>query len=164
MGKNVAVVFVRITKGKVMEKKKCHYCCVCKNYKRKGDGGWGKKCRHCCVSKNYKGKGDRKIQTKLMEDRKKIHYCCVGENFRKKLIEDEKGCFCFFFPADQKIASAWKGGGGGGYLFGRWGGDGGSWGWGGAGGHPIQHEQQVLACCQTHSDYGPSKIPLKLAL
>ena len=28
----------------------------------------------------------------------------------------------------------------------------------------IYHEQQVLACCQTHSDYRPSEMPLKLAL
>ena len=27
----------------------------------------------------------------------------------------------------------------------------------------LQRQQQVLACCQTHSDYGPSKMPLKLA-
>ena len=28
----------------------------------------------------------------------------------------------------------------------------------------LQHEQQVIACCQTRFDYGPSKMPLKLAL
>ena len=27
-----------------------------------------------------------------------------------------------------------------------------------------EHEQQVIACCQTHSDYGPPKMPLKLAV
>ena len=27
----------------------------------------------------------------------------------------------------------------------------------------LQNERQVLACCQTHSDYGPSKMPLKVA-
>ena len=31
-------------------------------------------------------------------------------------------------------------------------------------GHPnlLGHEQQVIACCQTHSDYGPPKLSLKL--
>ena len=24
----------------------------------------------------------------------------------------------------------------------------------------LYHEQQLTACCQTHSDYGPSKMPL----
>ena len=28
----------------------------------------------------------------------------------------------------------------------------------------LQHEQQVIACCQTHSDYGPPKMSLKLAV
>ena len=28
----------------------------------------------------------------------------------------------------------------------------------------VQHEQQVIACCQTHSDYGPPKMPLKLTM
>ena len=34
----------------------------------------------------------------------------------------------------------------------------------------LQHEQQAIACeratacCQTHSDYGPPKMPLKLAV
>ena len=28
----------------------------------------------------------------------------------------------------------------------------------------LQHEQQVIACCQTHSDYGPPKMPLKLTV
>ena len=46
------------------------------------------------------------------------------------------------FLADQKIASSWKKC----VLE-----------------HPI-HEQQVIACCQTHSDYGPPKMPLKLAM
>ena len=30
-------------------------------------------------------------------------------------------------------------------------------------GHPIAREQ-VIACCQTYSDYGPPEIPLKLAV
>ena len=28
----------------------------------------------------------------------------------------------------------------------------------------LLHEQQVIAFCQTHSDYGPSKMSLKLAV
>ena len=28
----------------------------------------------------------------------------------------------------------------------------------------LQHEQQVIACCQTHSDYGPPKMSWKLAM
>ena len=28
----------------------------------------------------------------------------------------------------------------------------------------LQHEQQVVTCCQTHSDYGPSKTSVKFAL
>ena len=47
--------------------------------------------------------------------------------------------FCFSFLV--------KGGGGG----------------GGGRGHPIAREH-VLVSCQTHSDYGPSKRPLKLTL
>ena len=28
----------------------------------------------------------------------------------------------------------------------------------------LWHEQQVVACCQIHSNYGPLKMPLKLAV
>ena len=28
----------------------------------------------------------------------------------------------------------------------------------------LQHEQQVIACCQTHSDNGPPKTSLELAV
>jgi len=28
----------------------------------------------------------------------------------------------------------------------------------------LQHKKQVIACCQMHFDYGPSKMPLRLAL
>ena len=28
----------------------------------------------------------------------------------------------------------------------------------------LLHKQQVIVCCQTHSNYGPSKMPLKLAV
>jgi len=47
-----------------------------------------------------------------------------------------------FGGADQKIVNLWK-----------------KCIWG-----ILQHEQQVTACCQTHSDYGPPKISLKLAM
>ena len=46
------------------------------------------------------------------------------------------------FLADQKIASSWKK-----CIL----------------GHPIA-EQQVTACCQTHSDYRPQTMPLKYCL
>ena len=46
------------------------------------------------------------------------------------------------FLADQKIASSW-----GKNTF-----------WG-----ILWHEQQDIACCQTHSDYGPPKMSLKSA-
>ena len=50
--------------------------------------------------------------------------------------------FFFFFFAEQKTASSWKK-----CVL----------------GHPI-HEQQVIACCLTRSDYGPQKMSLKLAV
>ena len=28
----------------------------------------------------------------------------------------------------------------------------------------LMHKQQVVSCCQAHSNYGPSKMPLRLAL
>ena len=28
----------------------------------------------------------------------------------------------------------------------------------------LQHQQQIIACCQTHSDYGPPKMSLKFAV
>ena len=46
------------------------------------------------------------------------------------------------FLADQKIAISWKK-----CLL----------------GHHIA-QQQVIACCQTHFDHGPPKMPLKLAV
>ena len=48
-------------------------------------------------------------------------------------VEEKKSLHCF--SADQKIASLWKK-----CVL----------------GHP-KHEQQVIACCQTHFDYGPPK-------
>ena len=54
----------------------------------------------------------------------------------------EKKCLFVLLLDDQKIASLRKN------AF-----------WG-----ILQHEQQVTACCQTHSDYGPPKMSLKLAV
>ena len=48
------------------------------------------------------------------------------------------------FLADQKIANSW----GGKNAF-----------WG-----ILWHKQRVIACCQTHSDYGPPKMSSKLAV
>ena len=48
------------------------------------------------------------------------------------------------FPADQNIGSVSMGGKG---FFGI-----------------LWHEQQILACCQTHYDNGPSKVTLTLVL
>ena len=47
------------------------------------------------------------------------------------------------FLADQKIASSWK-------INAVWG--------------ILQHEQQGIVFCQTHSDYRPPKMSLKLAV
>ena len=62
----------------------------------------------------------------------------------------EKKSVCVFFLADQKIANSWKKNVFGGILW-----------------HEQQGTaccQQVIACCQTHSDYGPPKMPFKLAV
>ena len=58
----------------------------------------------------------------------------------------KKSVFASFFvrPEDREFV----GGGGGGDAF-----------WG-----ILQHQQQAIACCQTHSDYGPPKMPLKLVV
>ena len=72
----------------------------------------------------------------------KCHHCCSCKNYRGKGMEGGNFCvFASFFLADQKIASsAWK------KCVLR------------------QHEQQVTAGCQTHSDYGPPKMSLTLAV
>ena len=58
-------------------------------------------------------------------------------------MEGGKKCFFVsFFLADQKIAISWKKK----CVFGA----------------SYKHEQQVVACCQTHADYGPPKMPLKV--
>ena len=55
--------------------------------------------------------------------------------------------FALLFLADQKIASSW-----GKKRFGA--------------SYSTSNKllQQVIACCQTHSDYGPPKMSLKLAV
>ena len=71
----------------------------------------------------------------------KCHHRCSCKNYRGKGMEGvEKVSLCSFL-ADQKIGSSWK-----------------KCVWG-----ILLHEQQVIACCQTHSDYGPPKMSLKLA-
>ena len=54
-------------------------------------------------------------------------------------MEGEKKVSLHCFLADQKITNLWKK-----CILGR--------------------EQQVIACCQTHSDYGPAKNAFKLAV
>ena len=67
----------------------------------------------------------------------KCHHCCSYKNYRGKGMEGgKKEVFLCRFWAEQKVAS-----------------------WG-----ILLHEQQAIACCQTHSDYGPPKMPLKLAV
>ena len=75
----------------------------------------------------------------------KCHHCCSCKNYRGKGMEDGgKKVSLHHFLADQKIMSQvheknvfWR---------------------------ILQHEQQVIACCQTHSDYGSPYMSLKLAV
>ena len=72
----------------------------------------------------------------------KCHNCCSCKNYQGKGMEVGKIVSLHHFLADQKIAILWKN------VF-----------------RGIrQHEQEVIACCQTHSDYRPPKMPLKLAV
>ena len=73
----------------------------------------------------------------------KCQYCCSCKNYREKEMEGEQKVSLRRFGANQKIASSW----------------GGKAVWG-----ILLHEQQVIACFQTHSDYGPPEMPLKLAV
>ena len=66
------------------------------------------------------------------------HHCCSCKNYWGKGMEGGKRVSLHRFLADKKIASSWKK-------------------------CVLGHEQQVIACCQTHSDYGPPKTSLKLA-
>ena len=74
----------------------------------------------------------------------KCHCCCVCKNYRGKVMEDGKKCFCIIFSA---------------YMLGVRQICGKMHFWG-----ILLQEQKVIACCQTHSDYRPSKMLLKLAL
>ena len=71
----------------------------------------------------------------------KCHHCCGCKITWESGWRVEKRCLHNFL-ADQKIASLWKK-----CIL----------------GHPVA-EQQVTACCQTHSDYRPQKMPLTLAV
>ena len=71
-----------------------------------------------------------------------VYQCCGCKNYLWKRMEGGKKVSLHHFLADQKIASLWKK-----CIL----------------GHPVA-EQQVTACCQTHSDYRPQKMPLKLAV
>ena len=74
----------------------------------------------------------------------KCHHCCICKNYQGKGMESGKKvslhCFLADFLADPKFVSLWK------KCILR---------------HPIA---QVIACCQTHSDYRPPKMALKLAV
>ena len=70
----------------------------------------------------------------------KWHHCCSCKNYWGKQMEGGKSAFASFFgwPEDHDFVEK--------CILGH------------------EHEQQVIACCQTHSDYGPPKMPLKLAV
>ena len=70
----------------------------------------------------------------------KCRHCCSCKNYRGKGMEG--GQKVRRFLADQKIASSWRKC---------------------VSGHPIA-QATSSACCQTHSDYGPPKMSLKLAV
>ena len=72
----------------------------------------------------------------------KSQYCCSYKNYHGKGMEGGKKVSLCHFLADQKIGVCRK------KQF-----------WG-----ILQHEQQVTAYFQTHYDYGPPKMPLKLAV
>ena len=73
----------------------------------------------------------------------KCHYCCSCKNYQGKGWRVGKKCLCvIFFWLTRRLRICGKNAFGG----------------------ILQHEQQVTACCQTHSDYGPPKISLKLAM
>ena len=72
----------------------------------------------------------------------KCHCCCVCKNDRGKVMEDG----FFFFFASFFAYHKWQ-------ICGKMHFSG-----------ILLHEQKVIACCQTHSDYRPSKMLLKLAL
>ena len=73
----------------------------------------------------------------------KCHHCCSCKNYRGKGMEGgKKGGFASFLWLTRRSRFHEKN------AF-----------WG-----ILQYEQHVIACCQTHSDYGPPKMRLKLAV
>ena len=73
----------------------------------------------------------------------KCQYCCCCKDYRGKGMEGgKKRCLCVVFWLTRRSRVRRKN------AF-----------WG-----ILQHEQQVIAYCQTHYDYGPPKMPLKLAV
>ena len=73
----------------------------------------------------------------------KCHYCCSCKNYQGKGWRVGKKCLCVILGGlTRRLRICGKNAFGG----------------------ILQHEQQVTACCQTHSDYGPPKISLKLAM
>ena len=75
--------------------------------------------------------------------RYKCHHCYICKNCRGKEIEGGNKMYLRRFLADQKIVS----------LCGKK----------CVLGHPIARATSY-SCCQTHSDYGPPKMSLKLAV
>ena len=66
----------------------------------------------------------------------KCHHCCSCKNYRGKGMEGGKKVSLHRVLANQKITILWKK-------------------------CVLGHEEQVIACCLTHSDYGPPKMPLR---
>ena len=60
----------------------------------------------------------------------KCQYCCSWKLTGERGWRVEQKCLCIIFLADQKVTSSWKK-------------------------CILGHEQQVIACCQTHTDYRP---------
>ena len=72
----------------------------------------------------------------------KCHHCCSCKNYRGKGMEGGKKCLCIIFWLTRRSRIRGKN------MF-----------WG-----ILQYKQQVIACCQTHSDYRPPKMSLKLVV
>ena len=76
------------------------------------------------------------VESRIVKEYK-CHHCCSWKNYQRKGMDDGNKVSLSHFLADQKIVSSWK---------------------------KCILGQQVIACCQTHSDYRPPKMPLKLAV
>ena len=73
----------------------------------------------------------------------KCHHCCSCKNYQGKGMKGKKKkCLGVIFWLTRRLRFRGKN------VF-----------WG-----ILQHKQQVIVCCQTHFDYGPPKMPLKLAV